>query len=152
MGGAEGRHEETTTPWRQERRGRATCEPLVIELQSITMTTRWIGRRRVDTKVINADIPLPLAGTVDQLVARLDRSQGWVVERVLTARVDQEDERRRLTLEGLDDMDAGRVNDDPGPGRKASTATEPRRLRADRYPADSMSATAAARGWRTCSP
>ena len=35
----------------------------------------------------------------------------WVMKQALTARVDQEEERHRMTLEALDDVDAGRVID-----------------------------------------
>ncbi len=65
----------------------------------------------MDTRVVTAHVPLPLADKVDRLAARLERSRGWIVKQALTAWVDQEDERRRLTLEGLDDVDAGRVVD-----------------------------------------
>ena len=65
----------------------------------------------MDTKVVTAHIPLPLAEMVDQLAVRLERSRGWIVKQALSAWVDQEEDRRRLTLEGLDDVDAGRVVD-----------------------------------------
>ena len=65
----------------------------------------------MNTKVLTAHIPLPLAEKVDQLAARLERSRGWIVKQALTAWIDQEDERRRLTLEALADVDAGRVID-----------------------------------------
>ena len=65
----------------------------------------------MDTKVVTAHIPLPLAEKVDQLAVRLERSRGWIVKQALSAWVDQEEDRRRLTLEGLDDVDAGRVVD-----------------------------------------
>lgn len=66
---------------------------------------------QADTKVLTAHIPLPLAEKVDMLAARLERSRGWIVKQALTAWVEQEEERRRLTLEALDDVDAGRVID-----------------------------------------
>lgn len=65
----------------------------------------------MDTKVLTAHVPLPLAEKVDQLAARLERSRGWVMKQALTAWVDQEEERRRLTLEAIADVDAGRVID-----------------------------------------
>jgi len=64
-----------------------------------------------NTKVLTAHVPLPLADKVDQLAARLERSRGWVVKQALTASVDMEDERSRLTREAMDDVDAGRVID-----------------------------------------
>lgn len=66
---------------------------------------------RIDTKVLTAHVPLPLADKVDQLAARLERSRGWIVKQALTAWIDQEEERSRLTLEALADVDAGRVID-----------------------------------------
>ena len=66
---------------------------------------------QVDTKVITAHVPLPLAEKVDQMAARLERSRGWVVKQALAAWVDLEEERSRLTLEALADVDAGEVID-----------------------------------------
>ncbi|ASQ12707.1 ribbon-helix-helix protein, CopG family [Sinorhizobium meliloti] len=63
----------------------------------------------METKVLTAHVPLPLAEKVDQIAARLERSRGWIVKQALTAWVDQEEERRRLTLEALADVDASRV-------------------------------------------
>lgn len=63
------------------------------------------------TRVLTAHIPAPLADKVDELAARLERSRAWIVKQALTAWVDQEEERRRLTLEALADVDAGRVID-----------------------------------------
>ncbi|TPK95271.1 ribbon-helix-helix protein, CopG family [Mesorhizobium sp. B2-4-12] len=63
----------------------------------------------MDTKVITAHVPLPLAEKVDQLAARLERPRGWIVKQALSAWV--EEERQRLTLEALADVDAGRVID-----------------------------------------
>lgn len=63
------------------------------------------------TKVLTAHVPLILAEKVDQMAARLERSRGWIVKQALTAWIEQEEERRRLTLEALADVDAGRVID-----------------------------------------
>ena len=63
----------------------------------------------MNTKVLTAHIPLPLAEKVDQLAARLERSRGWIVKQALTAWIEQEEDRQRLTLEALADVDAGRV-------------------------------------------
>jgi len=65
----------------------------------------------MQTKVLTAHVPLPLAKKVDQLSARLERSRGWIVKQALAAWIDQEEERRRLTLEALADVDAGSVID-----------------------------------------
>jgi predicted transcriptional regulator len=65
----------------------------------------------METKVLTAHVPLPLAEKVDQLAARLERPRGWIIKQALAAWVDQEEERRRLTLEALADVDAGNVID-----------------------------------------
>ena len=66
-----------------------------------------------ETKVMTAHIPTALAQKVDQMAARMDRSRGWVVKQALADWVDQEEERSRLTLEAMADVDAGRVIDHP---------------------------------------
>ena len=65
----------------------------------------------MNTKVLTAHVPLQLAEKVDQLAARIERSRGWIVKQALAAWIEQEEERRRLTLEALADVDAGRVID-----------------------------------------
>jgi len=64
-----------------------------------------------ETKVLTAHVPMPLANKVDQLAARLERSRGWVIKQALSAWVEQEEQRRRLTQEALADVDAGQVID-----------------------------------------
>jgi len=66
---------------------------------------------QIETKVMTAHVPLPLAERVDQMAARLDRSRGWIMKQALSAWLDQEEERERLTREALADVDAGRVID-----------------------------------------
>ncbi len=61
------------------------------------------------TKLLATQVPVVLAKKIDQLAARLERPRGWVVRQALTAWVDQEEERRKLTLEALADVDAGNV-------------------------------------------
>lgn len=63
------------------------------------------------TKVLTAHVPLPLAEKVDLMAERLDRSRGWIVKQALSAWLDQEEERERLSREALADVDAGRVID-----------------------------------------
>ncbi len=64
-----------------------------------------------DTRVLTTHVPVPLAVRVDHIAGRLERSRGWVVKQALSAWVDQEEERHRLTLEGLADVDASRTID-----------------------------------------
>lgn len=61
------------------------------------------------TRVLTAHVPVDLAEKVDQLAGRLERSRGWIVKQALSSWIDQEEERRRLTLEALADVDAGAV-------------------------------------------
>lgn len=60
---------------------------------------------------MTAHVPLPLAEKVDQMAACLERSRGWIMKQALTAWIDQEEARARLTREALADVDAGRVID-----------------------------------------
>lgn len=62
----------------------------------------------MDTKVVTAHLPIALADKVDEMAHRLERSRGWIVKQALADWIDQEEERRRLTLEALADVDAGR--------------------------------------------
>ncbi|HGM6989137.1 ribbon-helix-helix protein, CopG family [Serratia marcescens] len=65
----------------------------------------------MNTKVITAHVPLPLAEKVDEMAAKLDRSRGWIVKQALTAWLEQEEERRRLTLAALADVEQHNVID-----------------------------------------
>jgi predicted transcriptional regulator len=65
----------------------------------------------METRVLTTHVPLPLAEKVDLLAARLERSRGWIVKQALTAWIDQVEERRRLTLEAIAEIDAGQVID-----------------------------------------
>ncbi|MDA8152678.1 MAG: ribbon-helix-helix domain-containing protein [Acidithiobacillus sp.] len=66
---------------------------------------------QTETKVLTAHVPLPLAEKVDQVALRLERSRSWIMKQALSAWIDQEEERSRLTREALADVDAGRVID-----------------------------------------
>ncbi|TXE29258.1 CopG family ribbon-helix-helix protein [Serratia ureilytica] len=65
----------------------------------------------MNTKVITAHVPLPLAEKVDEMAAKLDRSRGWIVKQALAAWLEQEEERRRLTLAALADVEQQNVID-----------------------------------------
>lgn len=64
-----------------------------------------------ETKVVTAHLPLALAEKIDQMAVRLERSRGWIMKQALSAWIDQEEERSRLTREALADVDAGQVID-----------------------------------------
>ncbi len=61
------------------------------------------------TKVLTAHVPLPLAKKVDKIASRIGRSRSWIMKQALSAWVEQEEERSRLTLEALADVDVERV-------------------------------------------
>ena len=63
------------------------------------------------TKVLTAHIPLPLTDKLDQLSTRLERSRGWIIKQALTAWIELEEERSRLTWEAMADVDANHVID-----------------------------------------
>jgi len=64
---------------------------------------------QTETRVLTAHVPLPLAKKVDKMASRLERSRGWIMKQALSAWVEQEEERSRMTQEALADVDAGRV-------------------------------------------
>ena len=63
----------------------------------------------METQTVTAHIPKELVARVDALAAREDRPRGWVVKQALADWADMAEERHRMTLEGLADVDAGRV-------------------------------------------
>jgi len=65
----------------------------------------------MQTRVLTAHVPADLAKQVDLAASRLERSRGWIVQKALLDWLSQEEIRRQLTLEGLADVDAGRVVD-----------------------------------------
>ena len=66
----------------------------------------------MQTRVLTAHVPIDLAKQLDKAAARLDRSRGWIVQKALADWIDREEEHRRMTLEALADVEAGRVVDD----------------------------------------
>ena len=65
----------------------------------------------METRVLTAHVPRELAEKVDELAERLERSRGWIVKQALAAWIASEEERDRLTLEALADIDQGLVID-----------------------------------------
>lgn len=63
------------------------------------------------TRPITVRVPAELAERVDEIADRLGRSRSLIVKQALSAWVDQEEDRSRLTREALDDIDAERVVD-----------------------------------------
>ena len=64
----------------------------------------------METRVVTSHLPPDLAEKLDGLAERLDRPKGWVVKEAIAAYVALEGERRRLTLEALADVKAGRTH------------------------------------------
>lgn len=64
-----------------------------------------------DTKVLTAHVPVLMLEKIDLLAARLERSRGWIMKQALSAWIDQEEERSRLTREALLNVDQGSVID-----------------------------------------
>lgn len=62
-------------------------------------------------RVVTAHIPERLAREVDRLAGRLDRPRGWIVKEALARYVELERKRHALTIEALDEVDAGRLVD-----------------------------------------
>lgn len=65
----------------------------------------------MQTKVITAHVPLHLANKVDELAQRLERSKAWIVKQALSDWVLLEEDRHKLTMEALIDVDNGKVID-----------------------------------------
>ncbi|NTZ36250.1 ribbon-helix-helix protein, CopG family [Enterobacter sp. JMULE2] len=61
------------------------------------------------TRVITAHVPVEMAEKLDELAANYDRSRGWLVKQALAAIIEQEENRHQMILEGLSDVDAGKV-------------------------------------------
>ncbi|MBI3296973.1 MAG: ribbon-helix-helix protein, CopG family [Elusimicrobia bacterium] len=64
---------------------------------------------QAQTRVVTAHVPIGLAKKIDQASARLERSRGWIIQKALVSWLDREETEKRLTLEALADVDAGRV-------------------------------------------
>ncbi len=89
--------------------GRLSVETLPILDRLVLIRYDLLMTQSASTKVITAHVSTELADQIDGYAAELDRSRAWVVKQALSAWVEQENERRRLTLEGLADIRAGRT-------------------------------------------
>lgn len=66
----------------------------------------------MSTRVLTAHIPEELAEKVDRYAQSMERSRAWIVKQALSNWVDWEEEKHRLTLEGLAAVDRGELIDD----------------------------------------
>lgn len=64
-----------------------------------------------ETQELSARVPQALADKVDQLALRIDRPRAWIIERALSAWVQQEERMHEQTLDALADVEAGFVVD-----------------------------------------
>jgi predicted transcriptional regulator len=83
----------------------------MINFKSLSNQDRPIMATSAKTRSVTAHVPEALAQKVDLMAERLERSKNWIVKQALSAWIDQEEERSRLTREALADVDAGHVID-----------------------------------------
>jgi predicted transcriptional regulator len=62
-----------------------------------------------DMRVLTADIPAALAEKLKTMAADREQSPDRIVQQALAAWIDEEEERYRLTLEAIAQVDAGQV-------------------------------------------
>lgn len=67
--------------------------------------------QKLSTKVLTAHVPADLIDKLDHMADRLERSRAWILKQALNDWIEQEEERYRLTLEGLNDVKTGHVID-----------------------------------------
>ncbi len=65
----------------------------------------------METRVVTSHLPADLAKRLDGLAERLDRPRGWIVKEAIACYVALEEERRRMTVEALADVKAGRTHE-----------------------------------------
>jgi predicted transcriptional regulator len=64
----------------------------------------------METRTVSAEVPAQLADKIDEVAWQMNRPASWVLEQAL-AEWFSDDWRHRQTLEGLADVDAGRLVD-----------------------------------------
>jgi len=60
-------------------------------------------------RVVTAKLPPELVTRMDEIADRLDRSKSWIVREAVSDWLAEEQRRYELTLEALEDIDAGRT-------------------------------------------
>ena len=63
-----------------------------------------------EDRVVTAKLPADLVGQLDLWAKRIDRSKSWIVRQALGEWLAETQRRYQLTLEGLADIDAGRMH------------------------------------------
>jgi predicted transcriptional regulator len=62
-------------------------------------------------RVITAKLPDELVSQMDEVAERIDRSKSWIVREAVSQWLADEQRRYELTLEGLKEVDEGRMID-----------------------------------------
>lgn len=62
-----------------------------------------------DGRVVTAKLPDDLVVEMDEIAERMDRSKSWIVRQAVSEWLAEEQRRYELTLEGLKDIDEGRM-------------------------------------------
>ena len=62
-------------------------------------------------RVITAKLPDHLVSEMDEVAERIERSKSWIVREAVSQWLSDERRRYELTLEGLKDVDEGRMID-----------------------------------------
>lgn len=65
--------------------------------------------KSLETRVLTAHVPVPLAEKVYHFAIRMERSRNWIIKQTLSTGIAQQEERDLLTLEAVADVDAGRI-------------------------------------------
>ena len=63
----------------------------------------------MQTRTVTAHIPAELAQQIDEAAERLERPRGWIVKQALMNWISLEERRHQMILEGLKDIEEGRV-------------------------------------------
>lgn len=62
-----------------------------------------------DGRVVTAKLPQELALRLDEVAERIERSKSWIVRQAVSEWLAEDERRYQLTLEALEDVDAGRL-------------------------------------------
>lgn len=62
-------------------------------------------------RMVTAKLPGELVSRLDEIAARLERSKSWIIRQALSEWLSDEQRRYELTLEGISDLDEGRMID-----------------------------------------
>lgn len=65
----------------------------------------------METRVVTSRLPVALAEKLDGLAERLDRPKDWIVKEAIVCYLEIEEQRHRMTLQALADVDARRSHD-----------------------------------------